>query len=133
VRDISMKILLSREKSSMVSTWTEMIGFFQEKSGDWILGNCGYEILGSIHDLLTEKQIYSDEGFQVPDEVNGVKIHGISDGEYLESEEIIFSNETVIFNKANFQKAVDYFEMYDWNTHSEYEIALKKIRSEVFS
>jgi hypothetical protein len=128
-----MEILLSREQSSMASTWTEMIGFFEEKSGDWVLGNCGHEIIGSIYDLLTEEQLYTDDGFKIPEEINGVKVHGIEDGEYLESEDIIFYDDTVRFNRETFQKAVDYFKMYDWNTHPEYEIALNKLRSEVFS
>ena len=80
-----MEILLSREKSSMASTWTEMVGFFQDENGDWVLGNCGYEILGSVYDLLTEEQLYAEDGFQIPEEINGVKVHGIADGEYLES------------------------------------------------
>ena len=128
-----MEILLSREQSSMASTWTERIGFFQEKSGDWVLGNCGYEILGSIYDLLTEEQLNAEDGFQIPEEINGVKVHGIEDGEYLESEEIIFYDDTVTFSKESFQKALDYFEIHDWNTHPEYEIAIQKLRSEIFS
>ena len=128
-----MEILLSREQSSMASTWTEMIGFFQEKSDDWVLGNCGHEIIGSIYDLLTEEQLHADDGFQIPEEINGVKVHGIEDGEYLESEEIIFYDDTVRFNRETFQKSIDYFEMYDWNKHPEYEIALNKLRSSVFS
>jgi hypothetical protein len=127
-----MEILLSREKSSMVSTWTEMIGFLKVDSGDWVMGNCGHEILGSIYDLLTEEQLYSEDGFQIPEEVNGVKVHGIEDGEYLESEEIIFCDDTVTFNQESFRKALDYFEMYDWNIHPEYELALRKLRSDVF-
>ena len=127
-----MEILLSREKSSMVSTWTEMVGFFQSKDGDWVLGNCGYEIIGSIYDLLSEEQLYADDGFQIPEEVNGIKVHGLADGEYLESEEIIFPDDTVTFNKESYQKAVDYLEMYDWNIHPEYELALQKLKSKIF-
>ena len=128
-----MDVLLTREKSSMVSTWTEMIGFFQEKNGDWVLGNCRYEILGSKYDLLTEEQLYADDGFQIPEKINGVKVHGIADGEYLESEEIIFFEETVTFGRETFQKAVDYFDSYEWNSHPDYELALEKLRAEVFS
>ena len=124
---------MTREKSSMVSTWTEMIGFLQDETGNWLLGNCGHEVLGSIYDLLTEEQLYAEDGFQIPEEINGVKVHGIEDGEYLESEEIIFYDDTATFNQESFQKAIDYFEMYDWNTHPEYELALQKLRSEVFS
>jgi len=127
-----MEILLSREKSSMVSTWTEMIGFLKLDSGDWIIGNCGHEIIGSIYDLLTEEQLNAEDGFQIPEEVNGIRVHGIEDGEYLESEEIIFYDDTATFNRESFQRAVDYFEMYDWNTHPEYGIALQKLRSKVF-
>ena len=128
-----MEIILSREKSSMASIWTEMIGFFKEKSGDWVLGNCRHEIMGSIYDLLTEEQLYADDGLQIPEEINGVKVHGIEDGEYLESEDIIFYDDTVRFNRETFQKAVDYFQMYDWNTHPEYQLALNKLKSVVFS
>ena len=128
-----MEILLSREKSSMVSTWTEMIGFIESDNGYWVLGNCSHEILGSIYDLLTEEQLYADDGIQIPEEVNGVKVYGIEDGEYLQSEDVFFYNETVSFNRDTFQEAVNYFEMYDWNTHPEYEVALQKLKVAVFS
>jgi len=128
-----MEILLSREKSSIVSTWTEMIGFIESDNGYLVLGNCGHEILGSIYDLLTNEQLYADDGIQIPEEINGVKVHGIADGEYLESEDMVFDNETVTFNRDTFQEAVDYFEMYDWNTHPEYELVLQKLKAVVFS
>ena len=126
-----MEILLSREKSSMVSTWTEMIGFFRLDSGDWIIGNCGHEIIGSIYDLLTEEQLNAEDGIQIPEEINGIKVHGMEDGEYLESEEIIFYDDTATFDQDSFQKAVDYFEMHDWNVHPGYEIALQTLRTRV--
>lgn len=128
-----MEILLSREKSSMVSTWTEMVGFFQESSGEWVLGNCGHEIIGSIYDLLTEEQLHAEDGIQIPEEINGVKIYGIEDGEYLESEDIVFYDEVVTFNKKTIQKAIDYLEIYDWATHPEYETALLKINNMVLA
>ena len=117
----------------MVSTWTEMIGFIESENSYWILGNCGHEILGSIYDLLTKEQLYADDGVQIPEEINGVKVHGIADGEYLESVNMVFDDETVTFNRDKFQEAVDYFEMYDWNTHPEYELALQKLKADVFS
>jgi hypothetical protein len=126
-----MEILLEREKSSMASTWTEMIGFFKEKNGDWVLGNCGHEIIGSIYDLLTEEQLYADDGFQIPEVINGVKVHGIEDGEYLQSEEVIFYDDTVRFNQETFQKAIDYLKMYDWNTHPEYDVAVSKLKLKI--
>jgi hypothetical protein len=57
-----MEILLSREKSSMASTWTEMVGFFQDENGDWVLGNCGYEILGSVYDVSSGAKHYKPGG-----------------------------------------------------------------------
>ncbi len=128
-----MEFLLSREKSSMVSTWTEMIGFIESENGEWVLGNCGHEILGNIYELLSVEQLNADDGFQIPEEINGVKVIGITGGEYLESEDVVFHDETVTFNRDNFQKALDYFEMYDWNTHPKYEIALQKLKVAIFS
>lgn len=124
---------MSREKSSMVSTWTEMIGFFQDEAGNWLLGNCGREVLGSIYDLLTEKQLYADDGIQIPEEINGIKVYGIEDGEYLVSEDIVFYDEIARFNRDTFQKAIDYLDTYDWNTHPEYELAISKIKSKVLA
>jgi len=126
-----MEILLSRERSSMVSTWTEMVGFFQESSGEWVLGNCGHESIGSIYDLLTKEQLYAEDGIQIPDEINGVKVYGIEDGEYLQSEDIVFDDEVTTFNQKTIQKAIDYLESYDWSSHPEYETALLKIKTKV--
>ncbi len=128
-----MEILLSREKSSMASTWTEMVGFFQELSGEWVLGNCGHEIIGSIYDLLTKEQRDAEDGIEIPEEINGVKVYGIEDGEYLQSEDIVFYDEVVTFNQKTIQKAIDYLENYDWSTHPEYETALLKIKTKVIT
>jgi hypothetical protein len=75
-------ILLSREQSTMVSSWTEHLGFSKVAEKTWRIGTYGYNWLGSIYDLIPEEQFYDDAGdLLIPDEWEGCKIRGLADCE----------------------------------------------------
>ncbi|MEI8129748.1 MAG: hypothetical protein WCG95_09065 [bacterium] len=128
-----MEILLSRKVSSIVSTWTEMLGFFQKENGNWLIGNCGHEIIGSLYDLIPRNELYDEnDQIKIPEEINGVKVVGIADDEYLESENFVFDDYPVSFTKESFSKAIDYCEEYGWHKHPEFRQAEEKIKNIVF-
>jgi hypothetical protein len=79
-------ILMSREQSTMVSCWTELLGPADEGDGTWTIAVYGYEWLGSIYGLIPEGERYEEDGgFKVPVEYEGHRIRGLADGEYLET------------------------------------------------
>ena len=53
--NLQPKILMSREGSSMASTWTEHLCVSCIK-GTWLIGEYGYNWLASIDDTLLESQ-----------------------------------------------------------------------------
>ena len=128
-----MQILLKRERSSIVSTWTEMLGAIETAHGCWVIGNCGHEIIGSIYDLVPNENLYDEDGyFKIPQEINGVAVFGLADGEYLESEEFVFDDCPITFTKENISDVIEYCEQYEWNKHPDFNKALDKIKAMVF-
>src|SRR4051794_30711205 len=83
-------VLLSREQSSMVPTWNEYLCLLDLGDGNFELSTSGYEILGSIYDVIPDP--YDENGeLIVPETWNGRKVTGLSDNEYLETDEMVDS------------------------------------------
>ena len=126
-----VQILLSREQSSMVSTWEENLGFFQESEKRWCIGTFGYEWLGSIYDLVPESQRYSEDGeLNVPEEWDGKKITGLSDGEYLQTDKLV-SADDMSFTAATLKKAREFCESRGWASHPNFGLAWLQIEAAV--
>jgi len=118
-------ILLSREQSTMVSSWNEMLGVEKLEGGKWRIGVFGYKTLESIFDLIPEDQLYNDDGdIKVPTEWKGQKIRGLADGEYLETEELVSANEyTAEFDASTLQVALDYCRGNGWDRENDFQKA----------
>jgi hypothetical protein len=126
-----VQILLSREQSSMVSTWEEYLGYFQKSEKLWCIGTFRYDWLGSIYDLVPESRRYSDEGeLVVPEEWDGKKITGLSDGEYLQTDELV-SVDDMSFTAATLKKAREFCESKGWASHSNFGLAWLQIETAV--
>ena len=124
-----MEILLTREQSSMASTWTEKLGTFKTPEGDWIIGNIANKILGSIYDLVEEDKLYDENGeLKIPEFIDSQKIAGLEDGEYLTLDEYEFIDYPVRFTKDNFEPAIHYCEEYNWDNHKNYEQAIDTLK-----
>ena len=81
-----IQLMLSREQSSVVSNWDEHLGLIQISDTVWKIGTFGYEIIGSIYDLVPEDQRYDDDGeLVIPESWEGKRIIGLEDGEYLQT------------------------------------------------
>jgi hypothetical protein len=102
-------ILMSREQSSMVSTWSEMLCLNKVSSSKWSIGIYSYEILGSIYELIPEeKRLYDEDGRIIaPDEVDGKAVFGLEDGEYVQTDELVLREEGVEFDASSLQIARD--------------------------
>ena len=119
------KLLMSREQSTMVSSWNEMLGVEELKGGKWRIGVFGYKVLESIYDLLPEDQLYNEDGeIKVPTEWDGQKIRGLADGEYLETEELMSANEdSEEFYASSLQVALDYCRRNGWDQEKGFQEA----------
>lgn len=129
--DNKVAILLSREESSMVSCWTNHLGFSKISEDLWRIGTYGYNWLGSIYDLVPEDQLYDEAGdLIVPEQWEGHKIIGLADGEYLETDELV-SSDYVDFSPAEIETARDFCDERGWSDVEEFDRAFMRIISEV--
>ena len=121
-------VLMSREQSTMASTWSEMLGIEQLENGKWRIGIYCHNWLGSISDLIPEDQLYDEDGeLRVPTEWNGKKILGLADGEYLETEEIVSRDNGVEFDVSSLQLALAYCRERKWDKVTAFERAWNEL------
>jgi hypothetical protein len=129
--DSKVALLLSREESSMVSCWTNHLGFSKISEDLWRIGTYGYNWLGSIYDLVPEDQLYDEAGdLIVPEQWDGHKIIGLADGEYLEADELV-SSDYVDFSPAEIETARDFCDERGWIDVEEFDRAFLRVISEV--
>jgi hypothetical protein len=118
-----IKIYLSREESSMVSSWTNHLALETLPTNTWRLGTYGYNWLGSIYDLIPEEQLYDDAGEMIiPDEWEGQKIRGLADGEFLETDELVTAD-YVEFSADCIHIARDFCNDRGWCEIPDFELA----------
>lgn len=126
-----VQLLLSREQSSMVSTWDEQLGLVQESDKRWRIGTFGYQWLGSIHELVPESQRYTEDGeLVVPETWDGKKIIGLADGEYLQTDELVTSDD-LEFTAATLKTAREFCKSRGWTDHPKFELAWLHIETSV--
>lgn len=114
-------ILMTMEKSSMASTWGVMLKLTDLGAGNWDLTECGQEIIGNFYELVPEEERFDDNGEMIiPQEIDGKKVLGIEDGEWLLGEGIV-DGEGVTFKKETLAKAKDFLEEYEWTLSAQYE------------
>lgn len=129
--DNKVALLLSREESSMVSCWTNHLGFSQISEDLWRIGTYGYNWLGSIYDLVSEDQLYDEAGeLIVPERWDGHKIIGLADGEYLETDELV-SSDFVDFRPEEIDTARAFCVERGWSDVGEFDRAFLRIISVV--
>ena len=122
--------LMSRERSTMVSSWTEVLGIEDAGDGKWSLGVYVYNWLGSIDDLIPEEERYEEDGsFKVPDEYNGHRIRGLADDEYLEADELVKNPDvdTITFDKSSLAVAREYASRNQWDRQPGFESSWKRL------
>jgi len=125
----NIQLLLSREQSSMVSNWGEHLGLVHISDTVWKLGTFGYEIVGSIYDLVPEDQRYDDDGeFVIPESWEGKRIIGLEDGEYLQTDELVAAND-IEFTASQLKMAREFCATQGWTVHPRFELAWLRIEA----
>lgn len=119
--------LLSRERSSMASTWREYLGIEQLSENCWRLGTYRHDWLSL--DCIPESQRYDEFGeVVVPVEVNGRKIIGLADGDFLETDELVVDSYIDVVS-GDAEAAQAYCNAQDWERASDFCTAWLRIYS----
>ncbi len=121
------EILMSREGSSMASTWTEHLCL--SRTGDrWFLGEYNYNWPISVYDLPENKQERLNNELYISEEWNGFKVLGIADGEYLVTEELVSRGNDFEFDSNNIDKAIEFAIDYSWGEYDGFNEAMEKLK-----
>jgi hypothetical protein len=125
--DMSPHILISREGSSMSSSWTEHL-CISRVGNKWTLGEYGYNWAASI-DEIPEEERYTEEGdINVPVEWDGHKVLGIADGEYIETDELVGNGNAIDFESSAINDAIAFAFEFNWDAHPQFDEAMKKLQ-----
>ena len=125
----NIKILLSREQSSMASTWEEHLGFEAIDENTFRIGTFGYNWLSL--EVIPEDQRYDEnDEIIIPEEIDGHKINGLVDGEFLETDELIARDE-IKFTNEEIKKGLNFCESHGWENHPNFDYAWLQIESTV--
>ncbi len=115
----------------MVSTWDEHLGLVQVSDKIWRIGTYGYEWIGSIYELIPESERYTDDGeLVVPEIWGGKKIIGLADGEYLQTDELVTSDD-LEFAPATIKKAREFCQSRGWADHPNFALAWLHVETSV--
>ena len=126
-----MKILLTRENASMENTWTEHLCLSQRPGRRLRLGTYSREWLGSIHEIVPEAQRFNAVTGElvVPRVVYGRRVVGLADGEYLESENLVETDDFAECSVDDLAPAQRMCAGSGWNRHRFYAEAWDEVRS----
>ena len=129
-KDLPPTILMSRDGSSMASTWTEHL-CVSCLDGKWLIGEYGYNWAASIDDIPEEERYTEDGELKIPEEWDGHKVLGIADGEYIETGELVERGNDIEFTENELQKAIDFAVNYGWNDYPNFDKAMKQLEKMV--
>lgn len=129
-KDLPPTILMSREGSSMASTWTEHL-CVSCIEGKWLIGEYGYNWAASIDDIPEEERYTEDGELKIPEEWDGHKVLGIADGEYIETDELVERGNDIEFTESELKKAIDFAINYGWNDNPNFDKAMKQLEKTV--
>ncbi len=104
---MSKQILLSRTRSSPVSTWQEFLTVERLPDGVWQVATCAHNWL-SLEAIPEEHRYDENDEPIVPETVDGHRVLGIVDGEFLETDELVVRGATAHFLPG------------EWNTPAQY-------------
>ncbi len=122
-KDLANKstILMTMEKSSMASTWQVMLKLTKLGNKNWELSECANEWIGSFYDLIPEDDQFDANGeMRLPDMIDGRRVIGIQDGEWLLGEDIV-DGETITFSKETLAKAKSFLQEHEWTLSEHYD------------
>jgi len=108
-----IKIIDSREGSSLASTWSENLCLKRVSQTNFELFVGGYEVVGETSEFFDEKTGKEE----IPDEIDGYPVQGVEDG-YVIGGEIVKNEEYGELQFSDFKAADvrDWLASIDWNT-----------------
>jgi len=108
-----IKIIDSREGSSLASTWSENLCLKRVSQTNFELFVGGYEVVGETSEFFDEKTGKEE----IPDEIDGYPVQGVEDG-YVIGGEIAKNEEYGELQFSDFKAADvrDWLASIDWNT-----------------
>ena len=120
-------VLLSREQSSMVSTWEEYLCIERVRDETWQIGVYQSDVIGNVYDVVPEEQRYTDDGeLFVPEEVNGRRVYGLSDGEWLLSGELVCIDDFLTFESKDVGAVRQFAVDQHWDRCERFEAAMSE-------
>jgi hypothetical protein len=125
-KDLPPTILMTRENSSMASTWTEHL-CVSCADGKWLIGEYGYNWAASISDIPEEERYTEDGQLKIPEEWDGHKVLGIADGEYIETDELVERGNDLTFQKNELEQAIEFAVNFRWNDYPKFDKAMKQL------
>jgi len=125
----NIKILLSREQSSMASTWEEHFGFEKIDENTFRIGTFGYNWL-SLEVIPEDERYDENDEIIIPEEIDGHKINGLVDGEFLETDELI-TRDDLKFTSEEIKKGLNFCVSHGWEKHPNFDYAWLQIERTV--
>jgi len=120
-------IIMTRERSSMASTWEDHLCLC--RIGDrWMLGEYGYNWAVSVYDLPENKLERENDELYIPEEWEGHKVLGISECEYIETDELVSNGNYVEFDSNSLDKAIQFAVDYEWVKYEGFHEAMDKLK-----
>lgn len=125
-----MKILMSREESSMVSTWDVHL-CLETAGGTLQLSNRQYEGLASVHDYEVESE-EGDVEYDLPDEIDGKAVVGISDDMVVGGELVYFDeDDSIELSVGELKAARGWLNQHRWDFRAGFRAAWRDIKEEM--
>jgi hypothetical protein len=124
---MSPMILLSREESSMSSSWVEHL-FISRVGNKWSLGECRYNWAASIDEIPEDERYNDDGGINVPEEWNGHNVLGIANGEYIETDELVSNGNEIDFEPDAIDEAIEFAIDLEWHKVKDFYQVMKRLR-----
>jgi len=119
-------ILLTKERSSMASTWDDHLCLCL--IGDrWMLGEYCYNWAVSVYDLPENKLERENDELYIPEEWEGHKVLGISEW-YIVTDELVSNGDYVEFDPKSLDKAIQFATDYEWVKCEGFREAMEKLK-----
>lgn len=128
----AQQLLMSRERSSMAAQWEEHLFSVRVKGNSFRICTGRYEILGSIYDLVPEEQLYDDDGnLVIPAFVDGKKVIGLEDGEYLQVNHLETEESSDAFDVSTLEIAKNFCAAQGWEVADGFQSAWTQLQQRV--
>ena len=93
-----IKVITSKEQSTLASNWTECLCIHRVPDGKWCIDIRSYEVAG-------ESSEYEDDDGNLPDAIGGLAVVGTEDGYVVVDNLVLHSDDYPDYQFENFDSA----------------------------